>query len=118
MIFTPEFLFIYIQNYLRVALQDASSGCTAKTLQVQPYATTEDVCQICADKFKISDPENYALFLLTEETTQQLAPDTHPQKIKAELHSRSQPQLFYFVYRQIQNFPVPSEQLSDNSSPN
>lgn len=106
------------QNYLRVALQDASSGCTAKTLQVQPYATTEDVCQICADKFKISDPENYALFLLTEETTQQLTLDTHPQKIKAELHSRPQPQIFYFVYRQIQNFPVLSEQLDDNTSAN
>ncbi|XP_026079682.1 ras and Rab interactor 2-like isoform X1 [Carassius auratus] len=106
------------QNYLRVALQDAGSGCTAKTLQVHPYATTEEVCQICADKFKISDPENYALFLLTDETTQQLAPDTHPQRIKAELHSRSQPQLYYFVYRQIQNLNVPSDQLYDNTSPN
>lgn len=106
------------QNYLRVALQDGSSGCTAKTLQVQPYATTEEVCQICADKFKISDPENYALFLLMDETTQQLAPDTHPQRIKAELHSRPQPQLYYFVYRQIQNLTVPSDQLNDNTSPN
>uniref|UniRef100_A0A671NSH8 Ras and Rab interactor 2-like n=2 Tax=Sinocyclocheilus anshuiensis TaxID=1608454 RepID=A0A671NSH8_9TELE len=106
------------QNYLRVALQDASSGCTAKTLQVQPYATTEEVCQICVDKFKISDPENYALFLLMDETTQQLAPDTHPQRIKAELHSRPQPQLFFFVYRQIQNLTVPSDQLNDNTAPN
>ncbi|XP_051503612.1 ras and Rab interactor 2 isoform X1 [Myxocyprinus asiaticus] len=106
------------QNYLRVALQDASNGCTAKTLQVQPYATTEDVCQICADKFKVSDQENYALFLLTDETTQQLSPDTHPQKIKAELHSRPQPQLFYFVYRQIQNLTVPSDQLNGNTVPN
>ncbi|RXN23421.1 ras and Rab interactor 2-like isoform X1 [Labeo rohita] len=106
------------QNYLRVALQDATSGCTAKTLKVHPYATTEEVCQICADKFKISDPENYALFLLTDETTQQLAPDTHPQRIKAELHSRPQPQLFYFVYRQIQTLTVPSDQLNDNTSPN
>uniref|UniRef100_A0A673NPB7 Ras and Rab interactor 2-like n=1 Tax=Sinocyclocheilus rhinocerous TaxID=307959 RepID=A0A673NPB7_9TELE len=89
------------QNYLRVALQDASSGCTAKTLQVQPYSTTEDVCQKCADKLKISDPENYALFLLTDETTQQLAPDTHPQRIKAELHSRPQPQLFFFVFVKV-----------------
>ncbi|XP_042624898.1 ras and Rab interactor 2 isoform X3 [Cyprinus carpio] len=105
-------------NYLRVALQDASSGCTAKTLYVQPYSTTEDVCQKCADKFKISDPENYALFLLTDETSQQLAPDTHPQRIKAELHSRPQPQLFYFVYRQIQNLTVTSDQLNNNTSPN
>lgn len=108
------------KNYLRVALQDANSGCTAKTLQVQPYATTEDVCQICADKFKVSDPENYALFLLTDETTQQLAPDTHPQKIKAELHSRPQPQPFYFVYHQIQNlnFTDPSDELNGNTVSN
>ncbi|XP_060728598.1 ras and Rab interactor 2 [Tachysurus vachellii] len=91
------------QNYLRVALQEPDSGCTAKTLQVRPYATTEEVCQLCAEKFKVHDPEDHALFLLTEESTQQLAPDTHPQKIKAELHSRPQIQPFYFVYRRIQN---------------
>lgn len=109
-----------VQNYLRVALQEADSGCTAKTLQVRPYATTDEVCQICAEKFKVSDPENHALFLLTEETTQQLAPDTHPQKIKAELHSRPQVQPFYFVYRRIQNrnVTVPADQLNGNSVPN
>ncbi|KAL0964430.1 hypothetical protein UPYG_G00323730 [Umbra pygmaea] len=91
------------QNYLRVALQEMDSGCTAKTLQVQPYATTEEVCQICAYKFSVPDPENYALFLLTEGSTQQLASDTHPQKIKAELHSRPQATAFHFVYRRVAN---------------
>ncbi|XP_017578131.1 ras and Rab interactor 2 isoform X1 [Pygocentrus nattereri] len=107
------------QNYLRVALQEPGSGCTAKTLQVRPYATTEEVCHICAEKFKVSDPDSHALFLLTEETTQQLAPDTHPQKIKAELHSRPQVQPFYFVYRRIQNLnlTVPTDQLNGNSVP-
>lgn len=105
------------QNYLRVALQEPHSGCTAKTLQVRPYATTEEVCQLCAEKFKVADPNNHALFLLTEESTQQLAPDTHPQKIKAELHSRSQVQTFYFVYRQIQNLNLTSspEELNGNT---
>ncbi|XP_062320489.1 ras and Rab interactor 2 [Osmerus eperlanus] len=89
------------QNYLRVALQELDSGCTAKTLLVRPYATTEEVCKICAEKFKVSDPENYALFLLAEGTSQQLAPDTHPQKIKAELHSRAQSTPFHFVFRRV-----------------
>ncbi|XP_042070384.1 ras and Rab interactor 2 isoform X2 [Haplochromis burtoni] len=89
------------QNYLRVALQELDSGCTAKTLQVQPYATVEEVCQLCARKFKVSDPENYGLFLLMEGSSQQLAPDTHPQKIKAELHSRPQAGPFYFVFRRV-----------------
>ncbi|XP_010890623.2 ras and Rab interactor 2 isoform X2 [Esox lucius] len=91
------------QNYLRVALQELDSGCTAKTLQVQPYATTEEVCQICAYKFTVPDPENYALFLLTEGSSQQLASDTYPQKIKAELHSRPQATPFYFVFRRVAN---------------
>ncbi|XP_042358059.1 ras and Rab interactor 2-like [Plectropomus leopardus] len=89
------------QNYLRVALQELDSGCTAKTLQVQPYATVEEVCQLCAQKFKVSDPENYSLFLVMEGSSQQLAPDTHPQKIKAELHSRSQATPFHFVFRRV-----------------
>lgn len=89
------------QNYLRVALQELDSGCTAKTLQVRPYATVEEVCQLCARKFKVSNPENYGLFLLMEGSSQQLAPDTHPQKIKAELHSRAQAVSFHFVFRRV-----------------
>uniref|UniRef100_A0A3Q3LKP6 Ras and Rab interactor 2 n=1 Tax=Mastacembelus armatus TaxID=205130 RepID=A0A3Q3LKP6_9TELE len=91
------------QNYLRVALQELDSGCTAKTLQVRPYATVEEVCQLCAHKFKVSDPENYGLFLLTEGSSQQLAPDNHPQKIKAELHSRLEATPFHFVFRRVAN---------------
>ncbi|CAL8391338.1 unnamed protein product [Arctogadus glacialis] len=87
------------QNYLRVALKSLDSGCTAKTLPVRPYATAEEVCQLCAHKFKVSGVEDYALFLVTEGSSQQLAPDTHPQKIKAELHSRAQAPPFHFVYR-------------------
>ncbi|XP_029005653.1 LOW QUALITY PROTEIN: ras and Rab interactor 2 [Betta splendens] len=91
------------QNYLRVALQDQETGCTAKTLLVHPYTTTEEVCSLCAYKFKIPDPENYALFLVTKDTSQQLAPDTHPQLIKAEIHSRPDAHTFHFVYRRIPN---------------
>uniref|UniRef100_A0A3P8XGG8 Ras and Rab interactor 2 n=1 Tax=Esox lucius TaxID=8010 RepID=A0A3P8XGG8_ESOLU len=91
------------QNYLRVALQDINSGCTAKTLLVHPYSTTEEVCSLCAYKFKVLDPENHVLFLVTESTSQQLAPDTHPQRIKAEIHSRPNSKPFHFVYRRVTN---------------
>ncbi|XP_053189147.1 ras and Rab interactor 2-like [Scomber japonicus] len=105
------------QNYLRVALQELDSGCTAKTLQVRPYATVEEVCQLCALKFKVSDPENYGLFLLIEGSSQQLALDTHPQKIKAELHSRQQEAPFHFVFRRIANSDFSSSAPND-SAPN
>ncbi|NXG35918.1 RIN2 protein, partial [Dromaius novaehollandiae] len=93
------------QNYLRVAFQEVNSGCTGKTLLVRPYITTEDVCQLCAEKFKVDNPEEYSLFLFVDDTWQQLTEDTYPQKIKAELHSRPQPQVFHFVYKRINSDP-------------
>lgn len=103
-------------NYLRVALQQVDTGCTAKTLMVHPYTTTEEVCSLCAYKFKIPDPENYSLFLVTEETSQQLAPDTHPQRIKAELLGRIRTGIFHFVYRKVPNLNlcIPSSMQNGN----
>ncbi|KAM9317454.1 ras and Rab interactor 2 [Gastrophryne carolinensis] len=93
------------QNYLRVALHEVSNGCTGKTLIVRPYTTTEEVCQMCAQRFKVNDSENYGLFLFSDDTWQQLSEDTYPQKIKAEIHSRPNLQVFHFVYRRINNSP-------------
>ncbi|MBN3304797.1 RIN2 protein, partial [Amia calva] len=108
------------QNYLRVAFHEVNSGCTAKTLMVRPYSTTEEVCQLCAEKFKVQDPENYTLFLITEETSQQLALDTYPQKIKAEIHSRPNSQPFHFVYKRPTNLNIclPSDEENGNCLPN
>ncbi|XP_078086431.1 ras and Rab interactor 2-like [Mustelus asterias] len=91
------------QNYLRVAFNNTTSGCTAKTLLVRPFTTTEELCDLCAAKFQVQDTENYSLFLLINDTWQQLAPDTFPQKIKAELHSRPQTQMFHFVYKRLRS---------------
>ncbi|KAJ7413826.1 ras and Rab interactor 2 isoform X1 [Pitangus sulphuratus] len=105
------------QNYLRVAFQEVNSGCTGKTLLVRPYITTEDVCQLCAEKFKVDNPEEYSLFLFVDDTWQQLTEDTYPQKIKAELHSRPQPQVFHFVYRRTNSDPYGAIFQNSNDSP-
>ena len=109
--------FLVLQNYLRVAFQEVNSGCTGKTLLVRPYITTEDVCQLCAEKFKVDNPEEYGLFLFVDDTWQQLTEDTYPQKIKAELHSRPQPQVFHFVYRRINSDPYGAIFQNSNDSP-
>lgn len=115
-----DIIFLFsLQNYLRVALHELDSGCTAKTLQVRPYATVEEVCQLCANKFKVSEPSGYGLFLEMGGSSQQLAPDTHPQKIKAELHSRPQVDPFYFVYRRVSNISTsPADLLNPTSNLN
>ncbi|XP_072783414.1 ras and Rab interactor 2 isoform X4 [Taeniopygia guttata] len=104
------------QNYLRVAFQEVTSGCTGKTLLVRPYITTEDVCQLCAEKFKVANPEEYRLFLFVDDTWQQLTEDTYPQKIKAELHSRPQPQVFHFVYKRVNSDPYGAILQNSNNS--
>lgn len=103
------------QNYLRVAFQEINSGCTGKTLLVKPYITTEDVCRLCAEKFKVDNPDDYSLFLFIDDTWQQLTEDTYPQKIKAELHSRPQPQVFHFVYKRINSDPYGAIFQNNNS---
>uniref|UniRef100_A0A8C4TZU9 Ras-associating domain-containing protein n=1 Tax=Falco tinnunculus TaxID=100819 RepID=A0A8C4TZU9_FALTI len=89
------------QNYLRVAFQEVNGACTGKTLLVRPYITTADVCQLCTEKFKVDNPEEYSLFLFVDDTWQQLTEDAYPQKIKAELHCCPQPQVFHVVYKRI-----------------
>lgn len=110
--------FLTLQNYLRVAFQEVNSGCTGKTLLVRPYITTEDVCQLCAEKFKVDNPKEYSLFLFVDETWQQLTEDTYPQKIKAELHSRPQPQVFHFVYKRINSDPYGAIFQNNSASEN
>lgn len=105
------------QNYLRVALQELDSGCTAKTLSVRPQATVEEVCSLCALKFSVEEPHMYGLFLVTEGSSQQLASDTHPQKIKAELHSRDQPGAFHFVYKRT-DFSTTTTQANEANDAN
>ena len=103
--FVSDVCFLILQNYLRVAFQEVNSACTGKTLLVRPYITTADVCQLCAEKFRVENPEDYSLFLFVDDTRQQLTEDTYPQKIKTELHSRPQPKVFRFVYRRINSDP-------------
>lgn len=100
-----------------MALQ-VDSGCTAKTLLVNPYTTTEEVCSLCAQKLKIQEPEQYALFLVTMEMRQQLAPDTHPQRIKAELYSRPRTDTFHFLYRKATdlNLCIPANRQNGEPS--
>ncbi|KAJ8248053.1 hypothetical protein GJAV_G00237700 [Gymnothorax javanicus] len=104
------------QSYLRVAVQVSGSGCTAKTLLVPPLFTAREVCQLCARHFKVPDPQSHALFLVLGDSTQQLAEDTHPQRIKAELHSRPRPQRFHFLYRKLGDPLTPRHSLKGSPS--
>lgn len=55
------------QHLLRVAYQDPSSGCTSKTLAVPPEASIATLNQLCATKFRVTQPNTFGLFLYKDQ---------------------------------------------------
>ncbi|XP_043829253.1 ras and Rab interactor 1 isoform X2 [Dromiciops gliroides] len=81
------------KHLLRVAYQDPINGCTSKTLALPPGSTAATLGQLCAAKFRVSQPEAFALFLHNEKGSRRLSPDTLP-------HDLSGPG--YLIYRQVE----------------
>uniref|UniRef100_A0A8D2CPE7 Ras and Rab interactor 1 n=1 Tax=Sciurus vulgaris TaxID=55149 RepID=A0A8D2CPE7_SCIVU len=63
-----------LQHLLRVAYQDPSSGCTSKTLAVPPGASVATLNELCATKFRVSQPDAFGLFLYKEQNYHRLQP--------------------------------------------
>ncbi|KAM5225212.1 ras and Rab interactor 1 isoform 2-T2 [Hipposideros larvatus] len=62
------------QHLLRVAYQDPSSGCTSKTLAIPPGASIATLNQLCATKFRVTQPDTFGLFLYKEQGYHRLPP--------------------------------------------
>uniref|UniRef100_A0A8C5S2A0 Uncharacterized protein n=1 Tax=Laticauda laticaudata TaxID=8630 RepID=A0A8C5S2A0_LATLA len=60
----------------------------SKTISVPPNMTTALVCAACAEKYGVSDSAAYGLFLVSDSSTQLLAEDSCPQKVRADLLQR------------------------------
>ncbi|ELK13308.1 ras and Rab interactor 1 [Pteropus alecto] len=78
------------QHLLRVAYQDPSSGCTSKTLAVPPGASVATLNQLCATKFRVTQPEAFGLFLYKEQGYHRLPPGALAHRL---------PTTGYLVYR-------------------
>ncbi|XP_074192828.1 ras and Rab interactor 1 isoform X2 [Rhinolophus sinicus] len=62
------------QHLLRVAYQDPSSGCTSKTLAIPSGASIATLNQLCATKFRVTQPDTFGLFLYKEQGYHRLPP--------------------------------------------
>ncbi|XP_039100615.1 ras and Rab interactor 1 [Hyaena hyaena] len=62
------------QHLLRVAYQDPGSGCTSKTLAVPPGASVATLNQLCAMKFRVTQPDTFGLFLYRDQGYHRLSP--------------------------------------------
>ncbi|XP_062996266.1 ras and Rab interactor-like protein [Elgaria multicarinata webbii] len=84
------------QNILYVSFLEPFSN--QKTIFVPTDMTTASVCAVCAEKYSISDQEAYGLFLVSGDSSQILAGDSHPQKLRSDsLQSQGAP--VSFVYK-------------------
>ncbi|KAM6157850.1 ras and Rab interactor 1 [Rhynchocyon petersi] len=81
------------QHLLRVAYQDPSSGCTSKTLAVPPGASIATLNQLCATKFRVTQPDAFGLFLYKEQSYHRLAPAALAHRL---------PTTSYLVYRRAE----------------
>ncbi|XP_034500975.1 ras and Rab interactor 1 isoform X2 [Ailuropoda melanoleuca] len=81
------------QHLLRVAYQDPSSGCTSKTLAVPPGASIATLNQLCATKFRVTQPDTFGLFLYKEQGYHRLSPGALAHRL---------PTTGYLVYRRAE----------------
>ncbi|XP_025771194.1 ras and Rab interactor 1 [Puma concolor] len=81
------------QHLLRVAYQDPSSGCTSKTLAVPPGASVATLNQLCATKFRVTQPDTFGLFLYREQGYHCLSPGALVHRL---------PTTGYLVYRKAE----------------
>ncbi|XP_069326470.1 ras and Rab interactor 1 isoform X1 [Eulemur rufifrons] len=81
------------QHLLRVAHQDPSTGCTSKTLAVPPGASIATLNQLCATKFRVTQPDTFGLFLYKEQGYHRLPPGALAHRL---------PTTGYLVYRQAE----------------
>ncbi|CAG5124875.1 unnamed protein product [Candidula unifasciata] len=74
-----------MQGFLKIAIPDELHGSIVwKTLPVRPNMNTRDVCAMVAHKFKITNPQDYGLFLLCDGFESHMADADCPQIIKGD----------------------------------
>uniref|UniRef100_A0A673IRV9 Ras and Rab interactor 3-like n=1 Tax=Sinocyclocheilus rhinocerous TaxID=307959 RepID=A0A673IRV9_9TELE len=109
-----------VQDFINVSFLEA--GSNTKTLGLRPNTTAQDLCNQCAEKFEVLDPESYCLSVLVDGHDKPLAPEEFPLTIKSTLHHSEPRKEYYFVYRhgrwpeqesvdQTPSTPAPEESL-------
>ncbi|XP_075049442.1 ras and Rab interactor 3 isoform X2 [Mixophyes fleayi] len=86
-----------IQDFITISFEELDSK--TGTLATKSDTSVAQVLQQCAEKFEVSDPENYGLFVLVNERCLRLADDAFPQQVKSSLLKNEQKLDFHFLYK-------------------
>uniref|UniRef100_A0A8D0KRT3 Ras and Rab interactor 3 n=1 Tax=Strix occidentalis caurina TaxID=311401 RepID=A0A8D0KRT3_STROC len=102
-----------VQDFISISFLEI--GAQSRTLASRNDTTAEQLSQQCAEKFEVSHPKDYGLFVYVDDQWLQLDKDALPHHIKASLLKSETKKDFYFIYKPIDHKtpPVPTVKESD-----
>ncbi|NXW65663.1 RIN3 protein, partial [Eurystomus gularis] len=102
-----------VQDFISISFLEI--GGQSRTLASRNDTTAEQLKQQCAEKFEVSNPNNYGLFVCVDGQWLQLDKDALPHHIKASLLRSESKKDFHFIYKPIDHKtpPVPVVKESD-----
>ncbi|NXS89712.1 RIN3 protein, partial [Erpornis zantholeuca] len=104
-----------VQDFICISFLEISGQ--SRTLASRRDTTAEQLSQQCAEKFEVSQPKEYGLFVYVDDKWLQLDRDALPHHIKASLLKSETKKDFHFIYKLIDHKtpPVPIVKESDFS---
>ncbi|XP_063189217.1 ras and Rab interactor 3-like [Chroicocephalus ridibundus] len=102
-----------VQDFISVSFLEI--GAQSRTLASRNDTTAEQLSQQCAEKFEVSHPKDYGLFVYVDDQWLQLDKAALPHHIKASLLKSETKKDFHFIYKPIDHRtpPVPIVKESD-----
>ncbi|NXG72556.1 RIN3 protein, partial [Baryphthengus martii] len=88
-----------VQDFISISFLEI--GAQSRTLASRNDTTTEQLRQQCAEKFEVSHPKDYGLFVCVDGQWLQLDKDALPHHIKASLLKSETKKDFHFIYKPI-----------------
>ncbi|NWR51601.1 RIN3 protein, partial [Regulus satrapa] len=104
-----------VQDFICISFLEISGQ--SRTLASRRDTTAEQLSQQCAEKFEVSHPKDYGLFVYVDDQWLQLDKDALPHHIKTSLLKSETKKDFHFIYKPIDHKtpPVPIVKESDFS---
>ncbi|NXC24094.1 RIN3 protein, partial [Campylorhamphus procurvoides] len=102
-----------VQDFISISFVEI--GAQSRTLASRSDTTAEKLSQQCAEKFEVSNPKDYGLFVYVNDQWLQLDKDALPHHIKSSLLKSETKKEFHFIYKPIdpKTPPVPIVKESD-----
>ncbi|XP_063015433.1 ras and Rab interactor 3-like [Melospiza melodia melodia] len=94
-----------VQDFICISFLEISGQ--SRTLASRRDTTAEQLSQQCAEKFEVSHPEDYGLFVYVDDQWLQLDKDALPHHIKASLLKNETKKDFHFIYKPIDHKTPP-----------